>query len=266
MRLNFPEEVPVGFHLELLVAAIILVITLAGGLFPIFLNATQTAQQILVCGEAFSGGVFLGAGFIHLLGDSQALFQQLGCGRYPLSFAICALSIFLLQVIEEGVTHCFQHRGSGKVGWIAYLLIILLSIHSILEGAALGVETTLAGFVLIFIAIISHKGAESFSLGVNMRKSRLVQVVMTRLMFLFSLMTPVGILLGSVLMHFVQGYKGQCIQAVFDAVAAGTFIYIAAFHAATHDCCDESITVSIFYRWFYFLCGLCLMAVVAIWC
>ena len=76
----------------------------------------------------------------------------------------------------------------------------------------------------IVLAIGVHKSAAGFSLGVSLVKTfpndfRLVKW----LLFIFSVATPVGIVLGMIL-----GKEGEIYSIVFSSLAAGTFLYIAA--------------------------------------
>lgn len=66
-------------------------------------------------------------------------------------------------------THAAQHHHivlHGR-GAISLLLAVLFSLHSFVVGAALGTETHLSGAVSLIIAVIAHKGAEAFAVGVQ---------------------------------------------------------------------------------------------------
>lgn len=257
----------IGYDVKLLVSAIILLIALLFGLFPILIRVNGITKRILAYGEAFAGGIFLGAGFIHLLPDAQAGLNSVFKNAYPLGFAICACSILLLFMIEEGAVKLLTCRNEQckhvyLQPWLAYLLAIVLSIHSVIAGIALGVETVLSTFIIIFIAIIAHKGSAAFALGVSMRNRGLQKSVMVKLMLLFSLMTPVGIIFGSMLANILQLNSGKLAAAIFNAIAAGTFIYIA-FHIAKVSEQDECI--STLWRLTYAAFGLVIMALVALY-
>lgn len=55
----------------------------------------------------------------------------------------------------------------------SYALLIVLSIHSIIAGMALGTETAIVGAVVILVAILAHKGTEAFALGVSLLRGGL---------------------------------------------------------------------------------------------
>jgi solute carrier family 39 (zinc transporter), member 1/2/3 len=251
-----------GIGIKLLASFVILVIALVGGLFPILIRATKKTKSLLLYGESFAGGVFLGAGLIHLLPEAQENLHAVYPGNYPYIFAICAFAILFLRLIEDGVTKLFKHNHNVNHICLACLLTVMLSIHSILAGAALGVETAMASFLVIFVAIIAHKGSAAFALGVQIRKSDFSKAAMVQLMLLFSLMTPIGILCGSILANFLQASNGHLAAAIFDAIAAGTFIYIAAFHGIK-PVVDKDLSTLKYLGCFSF--GLIVMAVIAIW-
>ena len=109
----------------------------------------------------------------------------------------------------------------------AYALVVILSIHSLLAGAALGTENTLLGSLVIFLAIIAHKAAAGFALVVEFQRSGFARARSMPLLLLFASMTPLGILLGVGLDHLLEKSHGRLFEGIFDCLAAGTFLYIA---------------------------------------
>ncbi|OGT21920.1 MAG: hypothetical protein A3C55_01280 [Gammaproteobacteria bacterium RIFCSPHIGHO2_02_FULL_42_13] len=248
--------------IKILIAFVVLAATLQGGLPPLLIRINEKTQRLLFYGETFSGGIFLGVGLIHLLPEAQSYLNH-STSSYPLAFAICAFTILVLYVIEEGAYKLISP--ASHESWMVYLLIIVLSIHSFVEGTALGVEVTLPSLLVIFIAIISHKSAEAFALGVKLRHSKMNRVVTIKAMCLFSLITPLGIFLGAELIHVLHQTAGYMAIGVFDAIAAGTFIYIATFHSSSSHVHENDHTVSVFLKVSAFALGLVLMAIVAFW-
>jgi len=64
----------------------------------------------------------------------------------------------------EGDEH---HHFVAKSNLTPYLLLIALSIHGFFEGLALGIQTEFESILILSIAIIAHKWAESFTLVIN---------------------------------------------------------------------------------------------------
>lgn len=248
-----------NFGTKFLAAAIIFVVAMVGGFFPLLLKTTDREKRWLLYGESFAGGVFLGAGLIHLLPDAAASFTNY---KYPFAFLICAISILFLRFTEEGATKLFKHKHASHQICLACLLTVILSVHSIFEGTALGIETAFASFLVILTAILAHKGAAAFALGISLRKSEMPRKILSLLVITFSLMTPIGILLGAFIIAMFHSNQGAITVGVFEAIAAGTFIYIAAFHSI-HMNGDEE--VSPLHRLCYFAVGFIVMAAIAVW-
>jgi len=104
------------------------------------------------------------------------------------------------------------------------LLPFLLSIHSLVEGAALGIEDNIADTTNVLIAIVGHKMFAAFALGVNLAKNNVPSNKLAKMVTVCSVMTPLGILLGMMAMwNTNQDLLAECVKAL----SAGTFIYIA---------------------------------------
>ena len=83
-----------------------------------------------------------------------------------------------------------------------------------------------------------------------------------RIIAVFSLTTPGGIVAGAVFTTFLSHQSGELLEAVFDALAAGTFLYIASLDIIGEEFADPTR------RWskIALLClGLGTMALLALW-
>lgn len=96
-----------------------------------------------------------------------------------------------------------------------YLLLIALSFHGLFEGIALGLQKGFNDTLFLFIAIISHKWAEAFTLGISFSKAQTDRQMFIRLILLFSFFTPVGILIG----YLTSSSK--LTEAIFLALSTG---------------------------------------------
>jgi len=103
-----------------------------------------------------------------------------------------------------------------------YVLMIALSVHATFEGLALGLQSTMLSVLDIVLAIGIHKGAASSALGISLVKTFPNDFGLVRkLVFVFSMATPVGIVIGIL----VSG-AGEIYDVIFSSLAAGTFVYI----------------------------------------
>ena len=98
-----------------------------------------------------------------------------------------------------------------------------MGIHGTLAGLVLGVADEMDTIVTIIIAILLHKWAESMSVGIGITKSNIKMWMTILLIAVFSLATPLGIGIGLI---FSDG--NDYVKAFFNAISAGTFLYISA--------------------------------------
>jgi len=103
-----------------------------------------------------------------------------------------------------------------------YILLLALSLHGIFEGIALGVINNNSECIILFIAIIAHKWAESFALGISFYNAHIQTKMFIEMLTIFTFFTPVGILIG---MYFSK--SGLLIEGIMLSISSGTFIYVS---------------------------------------
>lgn len=244
-------------HFKLSAALFIFLIAVAAGYLP-FRKKLANREFEFPIGEAVACGVFLGAGLIHMLGDASAGFIAAGY-QYPFAFLIAGLSFLALLLLEHVGGEMQAHHSNSKN--MALLAVLMLSIHSLLEGAAVGISGEFLTALVLALAIIAHKWAASFSLALQINKSALSFKTGFVLFLIFALMTPLGILLGnSIIAHTGSN---PLMTPIFSALAAGTFLYIGTLHGLRRAimierCCNMR-------EFCFMLFGFALMAIVAIW-
>mmetsp|Transcript_17023 Transcript_17023/g.14964 ORF Transcript_17023/g.14964 Transcript_17023/m.14964 type:complete len:139 (+) Transcript_17023:868-1284(+) len=102
--------------------------------------------------------------------------------------------------------------------------MIALSIHSVFEGIAVGLQDDAADIWSFLIAIGTHKWAAAMSLGISMSSNLVHSPSQVKLLILmFALATPIGIIIGMIAMD-----SSDIINITFSSLAGGTFLYIAA--------------------------------------
>ena len=104
-----------------------------------------------------------------------------------------------------------------------YILLIALSVHGIFEGIALGVMNTLKECSILFSAIILHKWAAAFALGISFYKSGTETELFIKMILLFTSFGPLGVIIG---MIFTDA--GNLIKGIMLSISGGTFIYVSA--------------------------------------
>ena len=104
-----------------------------------------------------------------------------------------------------------------------YILLIALSVHEIFEGIALGVMNTVKECSILFSAIILHKWAAAFALGISFYKSGTEKDLFIKMILLFTSFGPLGIIIGMIFSD-----AGNLIKGIMLSISTGTFIYVAA--------------------------------------
>ncbi len=228
------------FGLKVVFLFAILAMGALGGAIPLWRRGVSDQGRFLGWGNAFAAGVFLGAGWIHLLPEASELWRELGFA-YPMAtlLAVCGFVSMLLfehvlvpesahEVVHAPSNERFAHlRETGRNSFSAYAVLTVLSVHSFLAGLALGAQPELTGALVIFLAIVAHKSTGGFALGVSLVRHRMPPRRAWALLALFALATPIGILVGAVLGELLEGAARTAFEAVFLALAAGTFVYVA---------------------------------------
>jgi zinc transporter ZupT len=211
---------------------LIFLITLLAVLYPIRSRALPKHHRPFELADAFASGIFLGTALFHMLPHAIRAFSiELDHINYPIAELFCAAGFLLLLFLER--LSRFITMGKHSENTFSYLLAMIFILHSLIEGTVLGVNLTLTTTAVIFIAIIAHKGSESFALAVVLNRSHLSFTKMLYLIILFSLMTPLGILSGTLLTHSFNE-NAVLFTASFNAFAAGSFLYMSTLHHINH--------------------------------
>ena len=212
--------------LKLMFALSILAVILLAGWYPFKKRLQKDAHVDFPVGETLATGVFLGAALLHMLPESNAMFNQMGY-HYPFAYIITGF-IFLLFLWFEHLGKELYHHHNKTHPAFALVAWLMLSVHSLVLGAALGFSREYALIIMLFLAIITHKWAESFAIAVQLNKSSLRTSQSIGFFIAFALMTPLGI--------FIGYYSGQGVEtnSLFDpiliATSAGTFLYLGTLH------------------------------------
>ncbi len=216
--------------LKIFAALSILAVGILGGVIPLLAARLQAGRRFFSLANALAGGIFLGVGFTHLLPEAEEMLA--GFTGYPLGPLLAAGGIAILLWIDRVY---FESVGLGGAGESdgqrrpVYPLVMLtaLSIHSAITGIALGLEPEVAASLLVMTGILLHKGSASFALMVSAHAAGMNSSNLRLVLTVFVLMTPLGILFGTTVSSLMQGPGAELVEGVFNALAAGTFIYVA---------------------------------------
>jgi len=252
-----------------------------GTLLPWILRGRGTSERLLALTDTFAGGVLGGAGLIHLLSGGITNFHTaFPDAGYPLALLLAGVGFLLILLIETmAMTRGHSHHAPAGARPPALqhetgfhpdmpttghpvILLIVLSIHSVILGLALGAQSALAGVVVVFVAILAHKSAAGFALGVGYQRAGVSRRrAMPQLSF-FSVMTPLGIIAGAGIGLALTGRPDVIFEAIFDSLGAGTFLYISALDIIKTEFDDPHFHGE---KWLSTALGFGVMALLAIW-
>ena len=151
--------------------------------------------------------------------------------------------------------HHIHHSENEHVSTLApYVMVIAVGVHAIFEGLALGLMKDFGGFIGFFMAIIFHKWAECFAVGISFLKNNVPKLNTIVSLTIFSALTPLGVIIGIVFNDAREDFK-----AILMAIAGGTFLYIAIAEILSEEFNTKSY---IFYRYGAYAIGVSMMIIV----
>ncbi len=212
---------------KILAGVIILTVAALAGLLPMKMQHHHDGSHHIT--DSITNGIFLGAAIFHMLPDAQAGFLSLGLKPYPYAILLCLAGFILLQLVKYFTLYFKQNSDHSKLN--GGIILIVLCIHSVIEGITLGINTTIASALVIFIAIAAHKSCDSFALANTLKRYQIFPKHSTSIILLYAFMTPFGIALASEVISLLTNRGGILMQSSLNALAAGTFLYIGALDA-----------------------------------
>lgn len=141
---------------------------------------------------------------------------------------------------KESLVNTMEESGSShQHGWNpnkhsqsvlrSLLLLLALSLHSVFEGLAVGLERKTSSVLTITIALVLHKCVLSMSLGANLIRSKLSYGNIIKSVLFFSLTSPIGIGIGLVIVNLWDSTYSSLTQGLLQGIACGTFLYVTFF-------------------------------------
>ncbi|XP_063769910.1 zinc transporter ZIP2 [Pseudophryne corroboree] len=141
------------------------------------------------------------------------------------------------------------------------ILFFSLSIHSVFEGLAIGLQSSYSSALQIAIAVLIHKGIIVFSLSLKLIQSMTRPVWLIIYIVIFTLMSPVGITIG-IIVTLNQTSIVSLAQVILEGISSGTFVYVTFLEILPQELNSEERPLL---KVFFIIIGFTVMAVVAIW-
>ncbi|KAH7963267.1 zinc transporter ZIP1 [Rhipicephalus sanguineus] len=135
---------------------------------------------------------------------------------------------------EEGNMESIHGDPNSHSSLRSIVLVMSLSLHSIFEGIAIGLQPNVQLLLQILAAVSIHKSILAVTLGLNLAHSRLGHCSIVTSALAFSLMAPLGMVLAILLM---QGDSGEAalLNGILQGLACGTFLYVTFFEVLPHE-------------------------------
>lgn len=240
----------------------ILVVGLIGGAIPIIAGRFEGRRRLVSLGNAFAGGVFLGAGLIHLLPDAAEKLRTLS--DYPIAGLLATAGLAFLLLIDRIIFshHDLDETAGRRPPMYPYVLTVILSVHSIIAGISLGLETRVSAAIVILLAIVFHKGSAAFALMVSLYNAGVRDFRQKGILAVFVTMTPLGLIMGMLGTTVLQGTTATLVEGAFDALTAGTFIYVAVLDIIDEELAGGADKLATFAL---IVTGLAFIALLALW-
>jgi zinc transporter 1/2/3 len=283
------ELLPVWLKLIGAVSCLVLSLILA---FIARLRFFEKHPDALSYANIAGGGVILAVAFSHLIPEVQEGFQDLETD-YPVGFVLVIAGYVLILLLEKVIfhhghahdelpvnSHKHKHQEKSKLLFeedvddvdmetqkkntiiTPVALTIALSLHSLFEGIVFGIQSNHGNTLNVMIALISHKPLETLFVGIVMVKERVSLLIFCILTVVVAISTPVGVGIGVAILN---DEAPEVMFAVFTALAAGSFIYIATTEIIAEEF-QKSRKASV--RWtkfFFFLLGVAVILIMKIW-
>lgn len=206
--------------LKVIAICVLLVEALIGGLLPLGVWKLRTKGPWLSAAHGFSGGVILSVALLDMIADSLEEQEQATGRVYPFWSVFALLGVMLLLLLEYVVVPSYTPSTSTKLQQ-SLVAVAALSLHSFLEGLAVGIQDTVQQVRTLFIGVASHKLIAGLALGIKLATSGISRTMTALVMFVFAVMSPVGIAIGLSLTGI-----NDWLEFVLQTLAAGTFLYV----------------------------------------
>lgn len=192
---------------------------LLGGAVPLIARRSHRLLHLFV---ALATGVFLGIVFLHLLPHALDGHDDGLHAPWPGVLVLAGvLALFVVQtLLLPGGASQDPHVASG---WSSF---VGLSVHAFAEGVALAATHGGPAFDALLLSVMVHKVAEGFSLATVLALGGRSPGRGLLLVGLFALVTPVGLVLGDVLV----GELSRSAAHAFTAIATGTVLFVTLNH------------------------------------
>merc|ERR1712141_752440 len=112
-----------------------------------------------------------------------------------------------------------------------FLIVIALSVHSVFEGMAIGLQSNNSDVWKLFAAVSIHACAILFCIGTEMIAMGTKKLQIIFYMITLALVTPLGVIIGMIVTEYVNSDSGlqTLVIGLLQGLAGGTLLYITFY-------------------------------------
>ncbi len=109
------------------------------------------------------------------------------------------------------------------------LFFLALSLHSLFEGVAIGLQQSDIDVLETLLAVAIHKGVIAFSFTLSMTQQAIVTPVVMIYVIGLAVISPTGIAIGIVITETGDHTSADLANGVLQCIASGTFLFVVFF-------------------------------------
>ncbi|KAM5191654.1 zinc transporter ZIP2 [Mantella aurantiaca] len=161
---------------------------------------------------------------------------------------------------ENPHNHVHPHVYSNS-SFRSLILFCSLSIHSVFEGLAIGLQSNYSSALQITIAVLIHKGIIVFSLSLKLIQNMTRPAWLITYIVTFSFMSPIGITIG-IIVTLKKTTIVTLVQTILEGISSGTFVYVTFLEILPQELNSGERPLL---KVLFIIIGFTVMAVIAIW-
>lgn len=135
------------------------------------------------------------------------------------------------DAIVEKEVKTKQHMFRGIV------VVLALSLHALLEGLAIGLQSSVANIWYLFVAVSIHSATILFCIGLELLLAHTRTRIIVLHILILAITSPLGIIIGLlVTLHYDMNTRAKSTVVVFlEGLSAGTLLYITFFEVLNRE-------------------------------
>jgi len=168
------------------------------------------------------------------------------------------------KISEPEDNHAHSHMHPDDLASLRSLILLLaISIHTIFEGLAIGLQHTTTALWTLFLAIIIHKTIIAFSLGLQFAENLKQKSKAILFMAIFAILSPIGIAIGTAVCS-AHGGDGSAaadvVEGILQCIATGTLLYVSFFEVLMGEIGNDHCLIKVL----FIILGYALMALLTL--